>query len=142
MSLRGLSSTQKGRVGLRGQVWADGDLTASLFFFWLGSWSWTKGQSLNLILPPTSSQPEASSMGWPEMLVLPNIQAWDFLLADLVFFRKAKDTKHVSRMNPVAGGVLFDVCSWEALPGITVLNALDEEGRLQGCPTRPRSRMV
>lgn len=33
MSLRGLSSTQKGRVGLRGQVWADGDLTASLFFF-------------------------------------------------------------------------------------------------------------
>lgn len=44
-------------------------------------------------------------MGWPEMLVLPNIYAWDFLLADLVFFRKAKDTKHVSRINPVAGGI-------------------------------------
>lgn len=26
MSLQGLSSTQKGRVELRGQVWADGDL--------------------------------------------------------------------------------------------------------------------
>lgn len=31
MSLQGLSSTQKGRVGLQGQAWADGDLTASLF---------------------------------------------------------------------------------------------------------------
>lgn len=36
MSLQGLRSTQKGRVGLRGQVWADGDLTASFFFFGQG----------------------------------------------------------------------------------------------------------
>lgn len=44
-------------------------------------------------------------MGWPEMLVLPNIDSWDFLLADLVFFRKEKDTTYVCRINLVAGGI-------------------------------------
>lgn len=57
-------------------------------------------------------------MGWPEMLVSPNIDSWDFLPADLVFFRKEKDRHHLCLQNkPGRWGHLLDCCSCEAPQG-------------------------
>lgn len=81
-------------------------------------------------------------MGWPEMLVLPNIDSWDFLLADLVSSERKRTHQLCLQNKPGSWGHRLDFCSCEALRGITVLNALEEEVGLWGCLVCPRSQMV
>ena len=54
-------------------------------------------------------QPEASSMGWPEMLDLPKIYSWSFFLDILkVSITNGEDTKYVYRMDFMAN--VGDIC--------------------------------
>lgn len=76
------------------------------------------------------------------MLDLPKTYSWDFLLAILGFLQKGKGHQICLQNKPDSKywGNLLYFCSCEALHGITMLNALDEEVR----PKRSclRSQMV